>query len=92
MKLEPVELDAIAAAVAELVSRRLAGAGPAAGAVAPRLLNVDQAATYLGRTKEAVQHMIAAGKLPTVRLDRRMQIDVRDLDRWIEDNKQQPVV
>ena len=55
--------------------------------VRPRLLTVEQAATYLGRTEEAMQHMIASGKIQTVRIDRRVFIDVRDLDRLIEDSK-----
>jgi excisionase family DNA binding protein len=53
----------------------------------PRLLTVAQAATYMGRTEEAMQHMVANGKIPTVRVDRRVFIDVRDLERLIENSK-----
>ena len=53
----------------------------------PRLLTVDQAAIYLGRTKEAVQHMVSVGKVPTVRTDRRVFLDRNDLDHWIETSK-----
>jgi excisionase family DNA binding protein len=60
--------------------------------VRPRLLKVEQAAVYIGRTKDAIQHMIANGKLPTVRSDRRVFIDMRDLDAWIEENKQRGLV
>lgn len=60
--------------------------------ITPRLLTADQAATYLGRTKEAVQHMIFEGKVPTVRTDRRVFIDIKDLDAWIEDNKQDGII
>ena len=42
---------------------------------------------YMGRTLEAMQHMICAGKIPTVRMDRRVFVDVRDLDRLIENSK-----
>jgi excisionase family DNA binding protein len=52
-----------------------------------RLLSAAEAAVYLGRTKEAVEHMVAAGKIPRVRADRRVFLDVRDLDKWIEENK-----
>jgi excisionase family DNA binding protein len=52
-----------------------------------RLLSVEEAAAYLGRTKEAIQHMIAAGKLSTVKGGRRVFLDVRDLDQWIERSK-----
>jgi excisionase family DNA binding protein len=55
--------------------------------IAPRLLTVEQAAQYISRSRAAVQHMVAAAKLPVVRSDRRVFIDVRDLDRWIEENK-----
>ena len=53
----------------------------------PRLMTVDQAAVYLGRTREAVQHLVSSGKVPTVRADRRVFLDRNDLDRWIDDNK-----
>jgi excisionase family DNA binding protein len=56
-------------------------------AVRPRLLTVDQAAVYLGRSREAIEHMIASGKLPTVRPDRRVFLDLEDLGRWISENK-----
>lgn len=58
-------------------------------AVRPRLLTVEQAATYLGRSKASVQHMVSDGSLPTVRSDRRVFLDVLDLDRWITQHKQQ---
>jgi excisionase family DNA binding protein len=53
----------------------------------PRLMTVEQAATYLGRTREAVQHLVSSGKVPTVRADRRVFLDRVDLDKWIDDNK-----
>lgn len=56
-------------------------------ALKPRLLTVEHAATYMGRTEEAMQHMVASGKVPTVRIDRRVFIDVRDLEQLIETNK-----
>ena len=52
-----------------------------------RLYTVEESAVYMGRTLEAMQHMIFAGKIPTVRMDRRVFIDVRDLDRLIENSK-----
>jgi excisionase family DNA binding protein len=54
----------------------------------PRLLTIDQAAIYVGRSREATQHLVAAGKVPTVRADRRVFIDRLDLDRWIEEHKE----
>jgi excisionase family DNA binding protein len=82
-------LDALIDALAERVAVKVAertqqGSAP----VKPRLLTVEQAAVYIGRTKEAVQHMISSSKLPSVRSDRRVFVDVLDLDAWIQDNKQ----
>ena len=52
-----------------------------------RLLSIEDAAEYIGRTKVGMNHLIAAGKIPVVRADRRVMLDVRDLDHWIEHNK-----
>jgi excisionase family DNA binding protein len=71
--------------IADRIAGRIANLQPPVPT--PRLLTVDQAAVYLGRTKDAIQHMIAEGKLPTVRSDRRVFLDLHDLDRWIESNK-----
>lgn len=81
-------LDALAGILAEKVATKLENnAGTGAGSVRQRLLTVDQAGSYLGRTREAVQHMVANGKLRSVRADRRVFVDRRDLDVWIEQNK-----
>ena len=79
-------LDGFLDALAERVAAKLAQhVSPTR--VQSRLMTVEQAAGYLGRTKEAVQHMIASGKLRTVRIDRRVCLDVRDLDRLIDESK-----
>ena len=49
-----------------------------------RLLDVPEAAEYMGHTEEAFRQMIHRGKIPTIPLDRRVQIDRTDLDRWID--------
>jgi excisionase family DNA binding protein len=77
-------------ALAEGVQRELQhnGYGSTAGAAAitPRLLTVDQAAVYLGRSKASVQHLVAQRRIPIVREGRRIFLDVRELDRWIAVN------
>lgn len=77
-------IDALADKVAERVQARMNKGG---GVVRPRLLNVDQAALYLGRTEDSIRHMQKSGKLPVVKPDGRVQFDVHDLDRWIDTNK-----
>ena len=52
-----------------------------------RLFSVSEAAQYLGRTACAVREMVWAGKLPSVRFDRRIFLDVQDLDEYIEKHK-----
>jgi excisionase family DNA binding protein len=86
LNLEPI-IDEIASKVAAKLSVELASSS----GVQPRLLTLDQAAIYIGRTLPAIQHMVADGQIPTVRSDRRVFIDVRDLDGWIEQNKQRLV-
>ena len=79
-------LDALADRIAQRVAQRL----PANGTAAPtqRLLSVDSAARYLGRSKRSVEALIADRALPVVRLDRRVFLDIRDLDRMIDAAKE----
>lgn len=77
-------LDELADRVATKLADRLAAL---ASVPAQRLLTVEQAAGYLSRSPGAVEHMIASGKIPCVRIDRRVQIDIHDLDAWIDRSK-----
>jgi excisionase family DNA binding protein len=56
--------------------------------VQPALLDVKQAAAYLGRTEQSVQHLIFQRDLPVVRAGRRVHLHRADLDAWIEKNKE----
>lgn len=67
--------------------------------VAPRLLSVEAAAVYLSVCAWTVRDYVASGKLPAVRLpatgsrgkkpeSRRVLLDVRDLDAFIEQRKE----
>ena len=73
--------------IAAKVSQRLAEPGRGGSKMRKRLLTVEEAAIYLGRSKEALQHMVASGKLATVKADRRVFLDIKDLDLWIDRNK-----
>jgi excisionase family DNA binding protein len=52
-----------------------------------RLFTVKEAATYVGRTEQALQHLIHKREIVVVRKGRRVHLDRTDLDRWIEANK-----
>ena len=81
-------LDALADRVVAKIRAVLALYFDTSTTVRPRLLSVEQAAVRIGRTKQSVQHMVAEGKLPVVRDGRRVFLDIEDLDRWIEANKE----
>ncbi|MBY0504441.1 MAG: helix-turn-helix domain-containing protein [Bryobacteraceae bacterium] len=80
-------LDPLVDAIAERVAARVRAELSARTAVVPVLLNVKDAGVYLGRTEQAVQHLIFQKELPVVRVGRRVHLDRRDLDAWIEKNK-----
>ena len=53
----------------------------------PRLMTIDQAAVYLGSTREVMRRLVGPGNVPTVQIDGRVFLDRLDLDRWIERHK-----
>ena len=54
-----------------------------------RLLHLRRAASYLGLSYWILRGMLHRGDIPFVRVGRRLLIDVRDLDHWIEEKKEQ---
>lgn len=83
-------LDQIVDELASLIATRIQAriGGPAdRNAPGRRLLTVKEAANYIGRTEQAVQHLIHKRELIVVRKGRRVHLDRADLDRWIESNK-----
>lgn len=52
-----------------------------------RLYNLREAGVYLGRTEWAIRHLVWSGAIQAVKLGRRIQLDVRDMDEFIEDCK-----
>ena len=84
-----VDFESLIDVLAERIAAKVeAKRGSGTTAPGKRLLTTEEAAEYLGRTKEAMQHLVAGGKLPTIRSDRRVFFDVHDLDTWIRQNKQ----
>ena len=55
--------------------------------IQPALLTVKEAAIYLGRSEQSVQHLLFERQLPVVRVGRRVHLDRKDLDTFIEKNK-----
>ncbi len=56
--------------------------------VEKRLFTVLEAAEYLGMTEWGVRGLIYNGKIPSVRNGRRVFLDIEDMNRWIEENKE----
>ena len=56
-----------------------------------RLYTLPEAAIYLGRSTWSVRRLVWAGELPTVRAGGRVHFDVRDMDEFIERNKEREV-
>jgi len=57
------------------------------GMLKKRLYSIPEAAEYLGRSVWSIRELIWAGKLPSVKVGRRIHLDIIDLDNWIERNK-----
>ena len=57
-------------------------------ALTPRLLTVQEAATYLSTTVPFIRTLIYRRELPYVKAGKRFVIDIVDLDKWIENTKQ----
>lgn len=55
--------------------------------IEPRLLNLIQAGSYLGRPPQMVRKLVAAGKILNSSGDRRILIDRVDLDQFIDQCK-----
>lgn len=52
-----------------------------------RLYSIQEASVYLGRSVWAVREMLWAGKMPYIKDGRRVLLDIKDIDLWIEKNK-----
>lgn len=52
-----------------------------------RLYNIKEGAVYLGRSVWALREMLWAGKMPYVKDGKRILLDIRDMDDWIDKSK-----
>lgn len=53
-----------------------------------RMVSTKEAAVYIGVSVRTIQNMIANDELPSAAAGRRILIDMYDLDRWIDAQKQ----
>jgi excisionase family DNA binding protein len=56
--------------------------------LAQRLFDLKSAATYLGRPVWGVRTLVWNGELPVVRSGRKMYLDIEDMNRYIERQKE----
>ena len=52
-----------------------------------RLLDMNSAGQYVGLSYWTIRAMIFRGEIPFIRAGRRILVDIRDLDAWVEANK-----
>ena len=52
-----------------------------------RLLDVNEAAAYLGVQPKTIRNWVSAARIPSVKLGRCLRFDVRDLDRLIDQGR-----
>ncbi len=71
-----------------LASKKLQNSKANNKTVAPRLFSLKRAAEYLGISYWTIRDYIFRGELPSVRLGRRVLVDVRDLDALVEKYKE----
>lgn len=80
--------DAITTAIESAVECAVKRALNVSDATNRRLLTVEQAAEYLSLSTREIYNMFANRELLRVRRGKRIMIDIRDLDLWIERNKE----
>jgi len=55
--------------------------------VEKRLYTLPEGAKYLGRSVWSIRELIWHGKLPRVKVGRRVHVDVRDLEEFVRKHK-----
>ncbi|MGD0488256.1 MAG: helix-turn-helix domain-containing protein [Syntrophorhabdales bacterium] len=56
---------------------------------AKRLYDIKEAAFYLGRSVDSLRELLWAGKIKFIKDGKRIYLDVRDMDAYIDRIKQQ---
>jgi len=58
------------------------------GKVTKRLLTAAEAAQSLGLAEQTVRQWANMRKIPSVKLGRALRFDIRELEEWIDSNRQ----
>ena len=94
--LDQTTIDRIAQAVAARIIPHLQNGSNGSGSngngrvpsvapkIAVRLMTIDQAATYLGRSTLALYHLKSRREIPFVKHGRNLRFDRNALDKWLE--------
>jgi excisionase family DNA binding protein len=61
------------------------------GSVGKRLLNVEEAAAYLGLKVDTMYKKARLRELPCVKVGRSLRFDVQALERYVEQHTIQPI-
>jgi excisionase family DNA binding protein len=59
--------------------------------VLPRLLDVEQAAKYIGLSRHTIYTMVSQRRIPYVKVGRLTKFDMKALDAWIKKHTVMPV-
>jgi excisionase family DNA binding protein len=59
--------------------------------VLPRLLDVEQAAKYIGLSRHTIYTMVSQRRIPYVKVGRLTKFDLKALDAWIKKHSVMPV-
>jgi hypothetical protein len=78
-------IDELARALAPAVASRMQGQ-LGNGGITPRYLNLDQAAVYMSTTADGVRGMLRAKRFPCKKMGGRIMVDVRDIDKAMDEN------
>jgi excisionase family DNA binding protein len=59
--------------------------------ILPRLLDVEQAARYIGLSPHTIYTMVSQRRIPYVKVGRLTKFDLKALDAWIRKHSVMPV-
>lgn len=81
---ETIKVEISLDALADKIAQRLSDERP----VRKRVLTRREAAEYLGRSVRGLDGLVGKGAIARVRGDSRPMFDIKDLDAWVEANKE----